>query len=97
MAGAIRCERCERAYQAGYAAATFAIAEDRMQCELSVGVRRSEAVTLGNPVMPVADGFGGRFVGIDRGQLGERNSYLSALPTDLHEHVMLARILNGHA
>ena len=28
-------------------------------CELSVAVRKLEAVALGNPVMPVADGFFG--------------------------------------
>ena len=28
-------------------------------CELSAGVRTSEAVALGDPVMPVFDGLGG--------------------------------------
>ena len=30
-----------------------------VRCEFSAGVRKSEAVTLRNPVMPVTDGFGG--------------------------------------
>ena len=29
------------------------------QCELSAGVRKSETVTLRDPVMPVTDGFSG--------------------------------------
>ena len=37
--------------------------------ELSAGVRKSEAVALCHPIMPVADGFGGRFVRIDSRQL----------------------------
>ena len=31
----------------------------RVKCELSVAVRKLQAVALGNPVMPVADGFFG--------------------------------------
>ena len=46
--------------------------------EVSVGVRKSErepgrgseAVALGDPVMPVGDGFGGGLVHVDPGQLG---------------------------
>ncbi len=37
--------------------------------ELSAGVRKSETVALRNPVMPVGNGFGGRIVGINSGQL----------------------------
>jgi dipeptidyl aminopeptidase/acylaminoacyl peptidase len=37
--------------------------------ELSVGVRKSETVALGHPVMPVGDGFCGRVVGINSHQL----------------------------
>jgi hypothetical protein len=62
--------------------------------ELPAAVRKLEAGTLGDPVMPVADGFIGRFVWIDGGQLGKRNGHRSFLPTDLHKHVMLAGIFN---
>ena len=37
--------------------------------ELSAGVRKSEAVALPHPVMPVSNGFGGRVVGINSRQL----------------------------
>jgi hypothetical protein len=41
----------------------------RQRRELSVGVRKSETVALGHPVMPVGDGFCGRIVGINSHQL----------------------------
>jgi Na+(H+)/acetate symporter ActP len=37
--------------------------------ELSAGVRKSEAVALCHPIMPVGDGFGGRVVRINSRQL----------------------------
>jgi hypothetical protein len=37
--------------------------------ELSAGVRKSEAVALCHPIIPVGDGFGGRVVRIDSRQL----------------------------
>jgi len=37
--------------------------------ELSAGVRKSEAVALCHPIMPVGDGFGGRGVRINSRQL----------------------------
>ena len=65
--------------------------------ELSAAVRKSEAVTLRSPVMPVADGLLGGFVRVDGFKLRKRNGHLPALPTDLHKHVVFARVLNGHA
>ena len=38
-------------------------------CELSAGMRKSEAVALCHPIMPVGDGFGGRVVRINSRQL----------------------------
>lgn len=38
-------------------------------CELSVGVRRLETVALRHPIMPVGNGFGGRVVRVNGGQL----------------------------
>jgi hypothetical protein len=55
----------------------------------------SENTALRNPVMPVADRFPGRSVRTDGLQLRQRNDHLPPLPTDLHKHVMLARILSG--
>lgn len=40
-----------------------------LQRELSAGVRKSEAVALCHPIMPVGDGFGGRSVRINSRQL----------------------------
>ena len=56
----------------------------------------SEQVALCHPVMPVANGLGGGFVGIDGGQLGKRDGHLTPLPTDQHEHVSGAGILRRH-
>ena len=46
---------------------------DELYRVLSASLRRagfsSERVALGNPVMPIADSFGGGVVGIDSGQL----------------------------
>ena len=44
-----------------------------MYREFSAGVCKSEAATLRNPVMPVADGLSGRFVWTDGGELSERD------------------------
>src|SRR5262249_36215833 len=65
--------------------------------EVSVAVRRLQAVALRDPVMPVADGFFGRFVWIHGAQLRERDRHLAALPTDLHKHIVLAQVFHGHA
>ena len=48
------------------------VVEDRFagnRRELSAGVRKSEAVALCHPIMPVGDGFGGRVVRINSRQL----------------------------
>ena len=42
---------------------------DAMLCELSAGVRKSEAVASCHPIMPVGDSFGGRVVRINSRQL----------------------------
>src|SRR5690242_2419408 len=41
-------------------------------------------------------GARGGFVWIDGAELRERDRHLAALPTDLHKHVVLTRILHGH-
>ena len=40
-------------------------------------MRKSGAVTLRDPVMPITGGFSGGFVWIDGGELGERDGHLS--------------------
>lgn len=55
-----------------------------------------KTVALRNPVMPVADGLGGRLVRIHRGQLRERNCQVPALPADQYEHVTGARFFGRH-
>src|SRR5436853_81782 len=46
-----------------------------------------EAVTLCEPVMPIADSFGCSFVGIDGGQLRQGNGNVAAVLADQDEHV----------
>ena len=41
----------------------------RKHGEISAGVRKSEAVAPGDPIMPVSDSFGRGFVGVDGSQL----------------------------
>ena len=70
----------------------------RQGCVAPVPERHnSETVAPRHPVMPVANGLGSGFVGINGKQLRERNSHFPPVPADLHEHVVLARTLNGHA
>ena len=70
----------------------------RQGCVAPVPERHnSETVAPRHPVMPVANGLGSGFVGINGKQLRERNSHFPPVPADLHEHVVLARTVNGHA
>ena len=48
-------------------------------------------------VMPVVNGFLGRFVRIDAGQLRKRDGHFAALPSDEHEHVAGAGIFGREA
>lgn len=61
------------------------------------GGRGSEGVTLGQPVMPVADGFDGCRVDVNGGQLRQRNGKVAALPANQDEHVGGAGIFGAHA
>ena len=71
--------------------------ERLIQRELSGAVRKLKTAPLRHPVVPVADGFVGGFVRVCGVELRKRNGHLPPLPTDLHEHVVLARVLNSHA
>jgi hypothetical protein len=46
--------------------------------------------------MPIADGLGGRFVGIDGYQLGQGNRQIAALPVNPHKHVVRTGIFGSH-
>ena len=56
--------------------------------ELSVRVRRSEAVALRQPVVPVADGLDGRFIRVDSSELGEWHGHIAAVPANQHQHIV---------
>ncbi len=55
--------------------------------KLRVRWRFSEKVTLRHPVLPIGDGLSSRFVFVHRGELTQRNRYVSALPADEDQHV----------
>src|SRR6516162_9823896 len=48
----------------------------------------SETATLCQPVMPVGDGLGGRFVRVDCTELGKRHGHIAAVPADQHQHIV---------
>ncbi len=64
---------------------------------LSVGLRKSETVALGNPVMPVRDGLLCGFIWVNGGQLRKGNCHVPPLPADQNEHVAGTGVFRGEA
>ena len=66
-------------------------------CEVSVAVRNSEAITLGDPVEPVADGLLGLLIFRQWLQLRQRDSDSLAGPPNPDKHFALALLFGRHA